>query len=107
MNWDKVKAYSLRAGKEVAALAEAVFLTFKDSNISFRHKSVLIGSLVYLLSPFDALPDFIPGGYADDLSVMLVALLATGKVGKQHLKESRIKHGLTVDEVIVEIKEDL
>lgn len=101
MNWQRVKSYSQKAGKEVTAIAEAIFRTFKDPSISFRHKTLLMGSLIYLLSPIDTLPDFIPGGFADDLSVMLAALLATGKVGKHHLKECRIKYGLTT----VEIKE--
>ena len=97
MKWEIIKRYSRRAGKEVMALAEASFLTMKDPHVSLKHKSMILGSLVYFLSPVDAIPDFLPGGFADDLSVLLTAVLATGKIGKHHLTECRIKHGI-VDE---------
>lgn len=95
MKWETVKRYSQRAGKEVLAIAEAAFLTSKDPAVSWRHKGLILGSLVYLLTPIDALPDFLPGGYTDDISVMLAAVVAAGKVGQKHLKECRLKHGIT------------
>ena len=94
MDWDRIQRYSQRAGKEVLAFAEACYLTMCDPNISFRQKGLMIGALVYLLSPIDALPDFIPGGFSDDLSIMLTALVATGQIGRHHLKQSRIKYGI-------------
>ena len=94
LRWSIIKKYAQRAGKEVLAMAEAAYLTLNDPEVSWRHKSVILGALVYLLTPVDALPDFLPGGYADDLSMMLSAVLAAGHVGKKHLKECRLKHGL-------------
>lgn len=94
MNWERVKKYSQKAGKEVLALAEACFLTMKDPFVSSHHKLLIVAALTYLLLPVDALPDFLPGGYADDLTVMFGALVSVGKVGKKHLKECRLKHGL-------------
>ena len=98
MNWAIVKSYSQRAGKEVLAIAEAAFLTMKDPSISWRHKSLIVTSLAYLLLPLDAVPDFLPGGYADDISLMLAAVVASGKEGKKHLKECRLKHGIITKE---------
>ncbi len=94
LQWSIVKKYARRAGKEVLAIAEAAYITLNDPDVSWRHKSVILGALVYLITPIDALPDFLPGGYADDLSVMLTAILATGHAGKKHLKNCRLKHGL-------------
>lgn len=38
-------------------------------------RGVMIGALIYLVTPLDAVPDLIPGiGYTDDLSVILAAL---------------------------------
>jgi uncharacterized membrane protein YkvA (DUF1232 family) len=94
LKWETIKRYSQRAGREVLAVSEATYLTFLDPDLSWKAKSALLGSLAYLLLPVDALPDFLPGGYADDLSVMLTALLSTGKLGQKHLKKCRIKYGL-------------
>ena len=79
----------------MVAVAEATYLTFKDPNVSYRHKAVLAGALVYLLSPLDALPDLLPGGLADDMSVLLAALYSTGVIGSEHLKKCREKRGLS------------
>ena len=96
MKWETLRKYSQKAGKEVLAVAEATYKTFKDPELSWRHKTLIFASIVYLLSPLDAVPDFLPGGYADDLSVMLASLMAAGQVGKKHLQECRLKHGLVV-----------
>ncbi len=97
MKWKTIQKYSKRAGKEVLAISEAVFLTMKDPKVSLRQKTMLLGSLAYLLMPLDALPDFLPGGYADDIGVLLASLASVGKVGKQHLEECRLKHGLIIE----------
>ncbi|MCJ8277493.1 MAG: DUF1232 domain-containing protein [Bdellovibrionales bacterium] len=100
MNWDKIRKYSQKAGQEVLAVAEAGFLTFKDPKVSKTHKTILLGSLVYLLSPLDGIPDFLPGGFVDDMSVLIAALSSTGFIGKEHLKACRQKRGLTQKEEI-------
>jgi uncharacterized membrane protein YkvA (DUF1232 family) len=94
MNWDRIKKYGRRASKELQAVVEASFLTFKDPRISMQHKALLIGSLIYFLSPLDGIPDFLPSGFVDDMSVLLAAIYSTGSIGKHHLKECRIKYGV-------------
>ena len=76
------------------AVGEAVFRTMKDPDLPYAQKALIVGSIAYLLLPIDAIPDFLPGGFADDLSLMLGALYSTGKIGKKHLQECRLKHGL-------------
>lgn len=76
------------------AIAEASYLTLLDRQISYKNKTILIGSLVYFLSPLDAVPDFLPGGFTDDITIMLAALYATGKIGQIHLQKCRIKYGV-------------
>ena len=78
----------------MVAVAEAGYMTLKDSKVSYRHKAILLGALVYLLSPWDGIPDLLPGGFVDDMSVLLTALYSTGFVGKEHLKLCRQKRGL-------------
>jgi uncharacterized membrane protein YkvA (DUF1232 family) len=44
----------------------------KDPNVVWAKKAAAVGSLVYLVSPLDAVPDFIPaGGLLDDVAVIL------------------------------------
>ena len=93
INWKRIQRYGRRAGKEAMAIVEATYLTLFDREIAYKHKSILIGALVYFVSPIDAAPDFLPGGFADDIYILLAALYATGEIGKKHLRKCRIKNG--------------
>ena len=48
---------------------------FRDQRVPLRAKLVLIGAVLYLLDPFDFLPDFLFPffGVLDDLGVLLLA----------------------------------
>ena len=94
MRWEKIKSYSQRAGKEVFAVAEACFLTMKDPAVPWKHKALLSSALVYLLSPIDAIPDLLPGGFVDDMSLLIAALYTVGDQGLKHLQDCRRKHRL-------------
>ncbi len=94
MKWERIQKYSQRAGKELMAVAEACYLTLRDPALSVTQKTLIVGAIAYLLLPLDAYPDFLPGGFADDLSVLMGAVLSAGQVGKKHLQECRLKHGL-------------
>lgn len=44
----------------------------KDPDVAWGKKATAVGSLIYLISPLDAVPDFIPaGGLLDDVAVIL------------------------------------
>ena len=44
----------------------------KDPDAAWGKKATAVGSLIYLVSPLDAVPDFIPGGgLLDDVAVIL------------------------------------
>lgn len=93
-NWEKIKSVGLRAGKEALALAEATFRTLKDPALSWKHRGVLIAALVYFISPLDGVPDFLPGGYLDDISILVGALMGVGSVAREHWRAARDKYGL-------------
>ena len=95
LSWQKIESYSRKAGWEVLAVAEASYKTLTDPTIPWHHRSLIMGALVYLLSPIDMIPDFLPGGFSDDITVLLVALYKVGSAGKDHLKVCREKHGLS------------
>lgn len=44
----------------------------RDPEVAWAKKGAAVGSLIYLVSPLDAVPDFIPaGGLLDDVAVIL------------------------------------
>ncbi len=49
----------------------ALFKYMKDGDIGWQRKAIVVAGLVYLIAPFDTIPDLIPlAGYLDDLGVI-------------------------------------
>jgi uncharacterized membrane protein YkvA (DUF1232 family) len=49
----------------------------QDSEVSWQSKALAIATLLYLISPFDAIPDLIPGlGFTDDIA-LIAAVVAS------------------------------
>ena len=68
--------------------------------------ALLIATGILIISPVDALPDMLPGGFADDIAyavidAVLVTLLATG-FGKKK-KEKEIFEAETTGEAVPEL----
>ena len=59
--------------KEIWSKVESLWTLVKDSDAGWDKKAMALASLVYLVSPLDAVPDVIPGlGLLDDVSVILL-----------------------------------
>ena len=73
-----VKKVGLHLGKmkrgpiaDLWHIVEALWAGFKSPEIPIETKVMIIGALVYLVSPFDIVPDFLlPGGLLDDAAVI-------------------------------------
>ena len=75
--WDKIKRFSLTAGREVVEKALVLYYTLREPDVPAWAKTTIVVALGYFIFPADAIPDLTPAvGYADDLGV-LVAALAT------------------------------
>ena len=75
--WKKLKRQASKAGVKVVYTALLLYHAYLRSDTPYWAKSIVLGTLGYLLSPIDALPDLTPFvGYTDDLGVMSVALVA-------------------------------
>ena len=61
-----------------------------NSRVPFKYKLLPILAILYVVSPFDFLPDFIPMiGWADDLLVLILAIFAfIGLSQKKNLRGS-------------------
>ncbi len=63
------------AGSKVVEVALQLYYSLRDSDTPAWAKGVIIGALGYFISPFDLIPDVLPGiGYTDDFGVMLSAI---------------------------------
>jgi uncharacterized membrane protein YkvA (DUF1232 family) len=73
--------------------------------------ALLIATGILIISPVDALPDMLPGGFADDIAyavidAVLVTLLATGFGKKKEKEVFDVEHdGEAVPELAAAIEE--
>ncbi len=75
--WEKVE----RVGKKISFAKDilALFRYMIDHNVSWYRKSIVVGALIYFISPIDAIPDIAPlFGYLDDLGVITAVLKYMG-----------------------------
>ena len=68
--WEKIKGVAKAAGREVIKLVLVLYYCLLDDDTPAWARATIIGALVYFVSPVDALPDVLPGGYVDDLAVL-------------------------------------
>ena len=75
--WHKVE----KVGKKISFAKDilALYKYMRSSNISWYRKSIVVGALVYFISPIDTIPDIAPLiGYLDDLGVITAVLKYLG-----------------------------
>ena len=83
--WNTIKNYGLKIGAK--SLYAAFSLYYAIPKVSLIDKSLIIGSLGYLISPLDLIPDIIPFfGYMDDAAVLGFAYYKIFK-NAQNLKD--------------------
>jgi uncharacterized membrane protein YkvA (DUF1232 family) len=92
--WEKLKRYANSAGLQVTESALKLYYALLDSDTPRWAKAVIGAALVYFVVPVDLIPDFIPGGYADDLGAMISAAAAVLKsIKPEHAQKARLKAG--------------
>ena len=72
---EKISRVAKRAGAKLVYASLILFYTLQSDKIGMKDKAIIIGALVYLISPLDVVPDAIPiAGLSDDLAVLLYVL---------------------------------
>ena len=57
--------------------ATSLLSTLFSKNYSYRKKLMALAVIIYIVSPIDLIPDFIPlAGYADDVLLPMILFLA-------------------------------
>lgn len=73
--WTKVQKFSKKAGTSVVYAVLLLYYTLQKPEVPKKVKATIVGALGYFISPLDVIPDFAIGtGYADDLSVIIIAI---------------------------------
>lgn len=72
--WTKITQGFSAAGREVIEKALWLYYAAQRPETPIWAKTVIFGALSYFLMPLDAIPDFLPGGYVDDLGALSMAL---------------------------------
>jgi len=72
--WKKIGRFAKKAGIKVVYLALKLFYATKSPATPAWARAAIYGALGYFILPVDLVPDLIPGGYCDDLGVLIAAL---------------------------------
>jgi uncharacterized membrane protein YkvA (DUF1232 family) len=75
--WNKVE----RAGSKInfAKDVKALYRYMRDKSVPWYRKSIVVGALIYFISPIDTIPDIAPLiGYLDDLGVIMAVVKYLG-----------------------------
>lgn len=65
--------------KQIKSLVTSLF----EAKVETRKKLMVLGIIVYIISPVDLVPDFIPVmGYADDVIVPILLIIAEKLMSK-------------------------
>lgn len=75
------KLARLAKDQKVVTLARDAYRYATDPRVPQKYKVMGLAALLYLINPFDLIPDFIPGaGYLDDVGALTAFVVAVGKV---------------------------
>ena len=74
--WEKISTVTKVASKGLVDKALQLYYCAQSASTPAWLKATIYGALAYLIFPLDAIPDFLPGGYVDDLPILAGALSA-------------------------------
>ena len=71
--WNKIKKHAVAIGGTLIEHALCLFYAAQDPATPIWAKMRAYAALGYLISPFDLVPDLLPGGYVDDAAGVALA----------------------------------
>ncbi|MBU0551257.1 DUF1232 domain-containing protein [Myxococcota bacterium] len=75
MNLNALKQIAIDAGRALIGNAVLLWLASTNNKTPAWAKAIAVSGLIYLINPFDAIPDPTPIiGYGDDAGILTVAL---------------------------------
>ncbi len=87
--WEKFTRFAKTAGTKVVYTALLLFYAYKRKETPTWAKNIVLGTLGYLISPIDAIPDLSPIiGYTDDIGVLTFGLVTISAYVNKEVKEN-------------------
>jgi uncharacterized membrane protein YkvA (DUF1232 family) len=79
------KLKDIKGLKQLLLSAMLLYALLLDADCPAWAKAIVVAALLYLLNPFDAVPDpILWAGYIDDLAVLMSAITALSQIIKPH-----------------------
>lgn len=103
--WAKVKKGGKKAGAKCTYLALLLYYALNNPDISRKDRNLILGALGYFILPIDLFPDFIPGGFTDDIAALVFAAVkVAGGITPEIKEKAKLKvyeiFGETGDETL-------
>jgi len=75
------KLRRVAADNRLVGLVKETYGYLTDPRVPHRYKLLAVATLLYFISPFDAIPDWIPGaGYIDDVGALTAFVMSVRKI---------------------------
>lgn len=88
----KIKKVLIKAGLELIYKVLQLWYVLQKPEVPYPIKATIVGALMYFILPVDSIPDFLPGGFVDDMAVIAFALsMATLYVDEEVNEKARKK----------------
>jgi uncharacterized membrane protein YkvA (DUF1232 family) len=75
--WHKLSTLPGSAGDIAIRNAVTLYVLLTEKGVPWWLKASILAALGYFICPIDLVPDFLPGGFVDDIAVMCVVLAET------------------------------
>ena len=70
----KIKKVLIKAGLELIYKVLQLWYVLQKPEVPYPIKATIVGALMYFILPVDSIPDFLPGGFVDDMAAIAFAL---------------------------------
>ena len=83
----KISVLAKKLGKEAIRKVLTLYYIMIDPNTEIKDRLSILGTITYLISPIDAVPDTLPGGYMDDIILVTTLLGLLNKLNTNTIKQ--------------------
>lgn len=84
--WATLGKYAKKIGGEAIHTSVCLWVVIKESDAPLWAKSTAMAALGYMISPLDAIPDPLPGGFIDDIGVVTAAFAVLASYITEEIK---------------------
>lgn len=91
---NELKKRSLKAGKEIIKIALLLFFALEHPKCTPQDKLKIFGALAYFLMPIDIIPDFLLGGFTDDLGALTSVVITVASFVDDSVREKAKKKAI-------------